>query len=209
MQLTKPTADTTLELSLFELRNTATSFESLCQWFQENLESLNLPIGRFDNELMSVTINGSFANVFDHDDIENPVWKNKIEITQNASATPPTSVTSFFNTAQTLDSQLVTTFDITLAFSDWPFIAAALAYDILTEELVGSSAERHRAEKVLTRFVPQHFPGFTWETLQSLHSAELLPAFANGYIKYTGFVEMLFNSRDKIAAASLPDSLSP
>lgn len=184
-----------LDASITELQQTARTATDVVEWVRDNLLAFGIspPLYREDTAV-SLTF-PRVPNLKDFD-IANPLTSATIDIEVSDNFERHPLIDRRFNATGKASATQRMDFRIDMSFNDWPFLTCSLAMNMLNEVIEASSEEMALVELVLSKYLPVHFPGVTWDSLKALHAGDLLetgPIF--GILEQEPFIEMLYSKR--------------
>lgn len=198
--------NTSMHLAIDELRKTARSSSDIEYWIQENLTLFGFSPPSSKQDAM-VSIGYSFLDVLDYYDLDSPIIRSHVQVSVDYRDSEATELDKLLSVVAIEKSEHFRKFDMDLNFNDWPFLTANLAMAKLNDHFDISKNESALLEDILHKYVPLHFPTYTWEGLSALHAADLLAIDDNiGRLDVHAFVDMLFSSRSNQAVDTLPDT---
>lgn len=197
-----------MRLAIDELKATARKSTDIEYWVQENLSLFGILPPSSTQDVM-VSIGYSTLDVLNYYDLDDPVIRSHVQISVDYRQPENPELDKLLCVVATDKSERLKKFDMLLHFNDWPFLVATLAMGKLNDHFDISKTENQLLDDVLTKYLPIHFPGITWGSLQSLHAADLLPIDENiDRLDAQSFLDMLFLRRAGNTDAALPHTLS-
>lgn len=194
-------------LSFDELKQQATSFVDINEWFKHNLSTLGIAAPA-DLEDVSVNIMSDIESLLESGNTVAPSLKATLEVGVYHDVKPAPLVKTDLLLSGYVESRTSTKMHIQFPLDDWPFITVRLAVDDLNDEVPCKPEHLCKIEPLLTKYLPLHFPGYTWENLQALCASNVLPTDSQDFLDGDAIMKMMFASRIKREPAVLPENLS-
>lgn len=194
-------------LTFEELKQQASSFQEVSEWFKHHLPVLGItPPANLKN--VTVSILGKPDSVLGTKNLEAPLLKATVEVSIFHDVEPAEQFKTDLVFTGYVESKTATKLNIHFPLNDWPFITARLAVDYLNDEVPCKPENVSAINPLLTKLMPLHFPGYTWENLQALCESNVLPTDSQDFLDSDAVLKILFASRNNCEHVSLPDTLS-
>lgn len=209
MQSNETNTNTVLtSAALSSIRDVAKNAQDVEKWFASNLHLVGLPTPE-KTEHAEVGLGFSVRDSLTRELGGAPVVKAYVSISLTNFVKIDPSLARLLQTDTIVNSSASTNFRMYMSFDAWPFLTAHMAILALDNYLGDKPAEIARAEELLTRYIPHHFPGLSWEALKGLHSNELLPMIEEGALDEPALLDLLFSRRTTSdSPVNLPETLS-
>lgn len=207
MELIPPQArDETVTSAIRDLQRNARYDSDIAAWLKQNVSLLNLPVPSspeaVDVHLQYDAQSLKFGGVSELD----VIVSIRITFAQQRHAVLDDLLRVSDDIGNTRKTEH--TFKMTCHMDDWRFLTAQLAVlrlmGFIDENIHLFAAS---TDALLDKYVPLHFPGFTWAGLKTMANADLLPLRQEGHFSLN-FIDMLYQSSVAAKDTSLPVSLT-
>lgn len=188
------------------LKETARCAQDLELWLSKNLWACGLT--DMSEQKTGVVNLGFSIHTALQEDSENPAVKVNVAVSVQDHARQDTHASLYFNMEDDLASTATANFRMFLSFADWPFLTAHLALLSLQDQVKVTPLSAPRVGHLLTKFIPEHFPGMTWSGLQAMYAGDMLPLLFENRLDEPATLEILFARRVHQTVVALPESLT-
>lgn len=194
---------------LSSLQKTARTGDDLASWLHHNIGIFGITRS-LDLKDIAIHLSYSFldANTFYEND--KPIFvPAECTIYIKDAPLPSSDGTKLLKIVELRPQAKQRSFKVELLLSDWAFLSADLAINLLENKYEIPKQDMAVLESMVDTFLPQHFPGTSWSTLKNLHSAGLLPIDGSSNLDEAAVREMLFITANKQPEILVPESLAP
>lgn len=192
--------------SMRSLKQTARTAQDIETWLSKNLWACGLT--DIDSAKTGVVNLGFSIHTAIQDDFDNPILKVNVSVSLQDHAKAHSAAATYFNMEDELTSTATANYRMFLSFQDWPFLSAHLAMLSLQGLIKVTPLSAPRVDRLLTKFIPEHFPGMTWEGLQAMYAGELLPLLFENRLDEPATLDILYASRNVAPSVNMPDAFS-
>lgn len=209
----------TLLESYRNIQHTAMSFDEIASWFQANPEILGaLPTHSPGKLTFEVKLSIAAINLMLSGRLKPDGLKSVLEIVVKADDLPPPTFSEItglgaFDSARELEYRS----KFIMKFEEWSYAIALFAFDYVNRDFyadVPSGEWTILAEKILTKYLPVHFPSIDINWLKTISDLGILSVEPDddkypgkGYVQ-DEFISMLYATRNKTPSEPLPCNLS-